>query len=188
MWKKDPPETVNSPRDPIHTEPFQRKPPQREPVDRLMERAVIGSAIIINGEVSGSQDLMVNGRIEGKVSLSDHSLTVGRKARIKADIYARLISIEGDAEGTIEGEEKIVLRGTGNVRGNLVAPQVVLEEGCKFKGSIDMGDDSDDEEIAAVNGTEDSPAPISLDAVAASPKIVPDSVVAPKAGASLPKA
>jgi cytoskeletal protein CcmA (bactofilin family) len=188
MWKKDPPEILDSPKDPVRQAPVQRRPLQRKSVDRLRERAVIGSAIIVNGELKGSQDLLVNGRIEGKVSLADHSLTVGRKGWVKADVYAKLISIEGEAEGTMEGEEKIVLRGTGNVRGNLVAPQVVLEEGCKFKGSIDMEDDSEDEEIVAANGTEDSPAPISLDTAAASPTIVPDTAVAPKAAASLPKA
>ena len=138
MWKKDSPEPSIPAVDPIQPGPVPRNPIQRNPVERLKERAVIGAAIVIHGEVSGGQDLLVNGRIEGKLSLAKQSLTVGREGRIKADMFARLVSIEGSVEGTIQGEEKIVLRGTGSVRGNLIAPQVVLEEGCRFKGSIDM--------------------------------------------------
>jgi len=195
MWKKDSPEPSIPAVKPIQPGPGPRTPIQSDPVDRLKERAVIGSAIDIQGEVGGAQDLLVNGKIEGKVTLSDQNVTVGREGRIKADMFAKLISIEGYVEGTIEGEEKIVLRGTGNVRGSLIAPQVVLEEGCRFNGSIDMGDTADgmessaeDQELPAADDRESGSADsIAVDAPD-SPGAVSEPVLSAQAGSPLPKA
>ena len=188
MWKKDSPETSIPAADRIQPASVPRNPIQRDPVERLKERAVIGTAIVIHGEVSGGQDLLVHGRIEGKLSLANQSLTVGREGRIKADMFAKLISIEGYVEGTIQGEEKIILRGTGSVRGNLIAPQVVLEEGCRFKGSIDMGDDDDDPESSAVDGKESEDAGSTVNAAQASPGVVSEPIISTETGSPFPKA
>lgn len=188
MWKKDSPEPSIPAVDPIQPGPVPRNPTQRAPVKRLKERAVIGSAIVIHGEVKGGQDLLVNGRIEGKLSLANHSVTVGREGRIKADMFAKLISIEGDVEGTIQCEEKIVLRGTGSVRGNLIAPQVVLEEGCRFKGGIDMGDNDNDQESSAVDGRESPSADSTVEAAPASPEAVSEPFIAAETASPFPKA
>lgn len=188
MWKKDSPEPSIPASDPVQPRPVQRPMIQRDPVDRLKERAVIGSAIVIHGEVSGAQDLLVNGRIEGKLSLASQSLTVGKKGRIKADMFAKLISIEGIVEGTIQGEQKIVLRGTGTVRGNLIAPQVVLEEGCRFKGSIDMGDYDDQEETSTAAAGESTNASSIADDAPATTAVVPEPVIAGQTESSFPKA
>ena len=187
MWKKDSPEPSNPSLDPIQPGAVPRNPIQRDAVERLKERAVIGTAIVIHGEVSGAQDLLVNGRIEGKLSLANQSLTVGREGRVKADMFARLISIEGYVEGTIQGEEKIVLRGTGSVRGNLIAPQVVLEEGCRFKGSIDMGDNDDDRE-ASTDGGESRSSDLIMGDATASPKVVSEPVISAQTASAFPKA
>ena len=188
MWKKDSPEPAIPVLDPVQPGPVRRNPIQRDPVERLKERAVIGTAIVIQGEVRGGQDLLVNGQVEGKVSLANQSLTVGREGRIKADMFAKLISIEGFVEGTIQGEEKIVLRGTGSVRGNLIAPQVVLEEGCRFKGSIDMGDNDDDREVAATDGSESRSAGSSVHDAPDSLEAVSEPVIAAESASPLPKA
>ena len=188
MWKKDSPEPSIPALDPIQPKPVPRNPIQRDPVERLKERAVVGTAIVIQGEVRGGQDLLVNGRVEGKVSLANQSLTVGREGRIKADMFAKLISIEGFVEGTIQGEEKIVLRGTGSVRGNLIAPQVVLEEGCRFKGSIDMGDNDDDQEVPAADGSESRSAGSSAHDAPDSVEAVSEPVVSAETASPLPKA
>ena len=188
MWKKDSPEPSTPSIEPIQPASGPRIPVSRDPVERLKERAVIGSAIVIQGEVSGAQDLLVNGRIEGKMSLANQSISVGREGRIKADVYAKLISIEGYVEGTIQGEEKIVLRETGSVRGNLIAPQVVLEEGCRFKGSIDMGDSDDQEEVPAEDDGESLSADSAADDAPASPGIVSRPVISTQATSSIPKA
>lgn len=103
------------------------------------ERAIIGVTILLKGDLSGEEHLLVQGRVEGKIRLDGNNLTVGSQGRVKADIHAQVISVEGEVRGNLFGEEKIIIRKTGNVKGNLVAPRVSLEEGATFKGSIDMG-------------------------------------------------
>ena len=98
-------------------------------------RSVIGSAISIQGEVSGDQDLLVRGRVEGRISLPGHCLTVGREGRVKADLVAKEIRIDGHVAGSVHGEDQIRVK--GRARGNLIAPQVILEEGCHYCGTVD---------------------------------------------------
>lgn len=129
MWKRGDEEEVTS------TEPM--APPRHAPEPRR-ERAVIGPSIAIQGELTGEEDLLIQGRIEGKIDLRKNSVTVGRNGRVQADIYGRMISVEGEVEGNLFGEEQVVIRQSGSVRGNIIAPRVSLEDGSKFKGSIDM--------------------------------------------------
>ena len=102
------------------------------------EAATIGPSISIRGDVSGEEDLIVQGRVEGTVTLKQNNVIVGKEGRIKANVHARVIEIEGQVEGDLHGDEQVVVRRSGNIRGNVVAPRVTLEDGCKFKGSIDM--------------------------------------------------
>jgi cytoskeletal protein CcmA (bactofilin family) len=81
---------------------------------------------------------MIQGDVEGKVVLKNNSLTVGKNGRIRADLYAKMIAVEGSVQGNLYGQEQIVVRQSGNVKGNLVSPRVTIEDGAKFKGSIDM--------------------------------------------------
>jgi cytoskeletal protein CcmA (bactofilin family) len=101
-------------------------------------RAVIGPTISIKGDLIGEEDLLIEGRVEGKVEFRHHSVTVGKNGRIKADIHAKTITVEGNVEGNLFGEEQLFVRQTGTVRGNIVSPRVALEDGSNFKGSIDM--------------------------------------------------
>ncbi len=103
------------------------------------EAATIGPSISIRGDVSGEEDLIVQGQVEGTVTLKQNNVTVGKDGRIKANVHARVIEIEGQVEGDLHGHEQVVVRRSGNIRGNVVAPRVMLEDGCKFKGAIDMG-------------------------------------------------
>ena len=82
--------------------------------------------------------MIIQGQVEGRIDLKQNNVTVGKSGRIKADIHGRMITIEGEVEGNLFGEEQILLRQSGTVRGNIVAPRVSLEDGSKFKGSIDM--------------------------------------------------
>lgn len=107
-------------------------------------RSVIGSSITIRGEVRGTQDVIIKGRVEGQLSLAGCNLTVGKEGRIKADLLARVIQVDGFVDGLLRGEEQILLSQTGRVRGKLIAPQVILEDGCNFKGTVDMGERSRD--------------------------------------------
>ncbi len=102
------------------------------------ERALIGPTIFIKGEVRGEEDLLIEGRIEGKIEFKQHNITIGKSGRVMADIIGKLITIEGEVQGNLYGEEQMVLRQSSNVRGNITAPRVTLEDGCHFKGSIDM--------------------------------------------------
>ena len=99
---------------------------------------MIGPSIRIKGEVTGEEDLLIQGKVEGTISLKDQELSVGESGRVTADITARVVKIEGEVTGDITGSEKVVIARSGNVRGNIVAPRVTLEDGAIFKGSIDM--------------------------------------------------
>ena len=108
------------------------------PTTRSRTAATIGPSIQISGDVTGNEDLRIEGRVEGTVSLSDNALTVGKEGQINATVNARAIFVEGKVEGDLKGDEQIVIHSSGDVHGNIVAPRVTLEDGCKFKGSIDM--------------------------------------------------
>jgi cytoskeletal protein CcmA (bactofilin family) len=111
--------------------------PSPEP-KRSGERATIGASIIIKGDLSGGEDLVIEGRVEGKVDLKQHNVTVGRNGRVKADIFGKVITIEGEVDGNVFAQEQAILRQSGAIRGNITAPRVVLEDGSRFKGTIDM--------------------------------------------------
>jgi cytoskeletal protein CcmA (bactofilin family) len=113
-----------------------------EPIGAPADRsgiATIGPSIVIRGDVSGEEDLLIQGRIDGSVELAAHSVTVGGGGRVNADIAGRVITIEGDVEGDLTAAEQIVLRGSAKVLGDLQAPRVVLEDGASFRGLVDMG-------------------------------------------------
>lgn len=101
-------------------------------------RAIIGASIELTGELTGAEDLLVEGRVQGKIRLPQNAVTVGAKGRVSADVQARVVEIEGEMDGQLAAEELIVLRKSAKVRGDLTAPRVVIEDGAKFKGTIDM--------------------------------------------------
>ena len=100
--------------------------------------AVIGTTIKVKGKISGEENLVIEGQVDGSVDLPGHDLTVGPKGQVKADLRARTVKAEGQITGDITGSEKVVVTKTGRVLGNITAPRVTLEDGAKFKGSIDM--------------------------------------------------
>ena len=105
---------------------------------------IIGPSLSFKGEITGEEDLTVQGQVEGTIDLKKNHVTIGRTGRIKADVYGRSITIEEEVQGNLFGEERIVLRQSGRVRGDMRAPRINLEEGAKCKGDIDT--DSDGEE------------------------------------------
>lgn len=133
MWKKDenekgkaPPfaETTDSDSQPAS---FSTSPP-----------AVVGASLTISGNISGKEDLLVDGKVEGDIVLPDNVVTVGASGVVKARIQAAVVIVEGRVEGDLVGEEQIEVRRSGNVQGNITAPRVGLEDGAQFKGNIDM--------------------------------------------------
>ena len=131
MWKK-----TNPPKSSMKSAGHAPTP---DPTSQPGERAVLGASILVKGDLAGEEDLIIQGSIEGKIQLSGNKLTVGQQGRVKADIYAKEICIEGEVNGNLFGEEKVTVRKSGNVKGNMISPRVSLEEGATFKGSIDMG-------------------------------------------------
>ena len=113
MWRKNPPEPLSSSKDSMP--PGSTLP---ESTDRFQQRPLIGKTLVVKGEVNGDQDLIVNGRIEGNISLPGRTITVRHEGRVTGDILAKMIRVEGSVEG------------------NLVASRVVLEDGCRFRGGI----------------------------------------------------
>ena len=103
--------------------------------------SMIGSSIVIKGDITGDENLIVEGRVEGQINLKSKELTVGSSGKVSADIAANVIKVDGEVKGDISGNEKVVISKTGKVRGNIIAPRVTLEDGAKFKGSIDMDPD-----------------------------------------------
>ena len=116
--------------------PVMESPQGREPASR--GTAMIGKTIRIKGNVTGEENLLIDGSVEGTVHLKDNDLTIGNSAKVHADLAANVIKIDGEVHGDIAGVKKVVITKSGRVEGNIISPQVSLEEGAKFKGSIDM--------------------------------------------------
>ena len=100
--------------------------------------ALIGAGIRINGDISGDENLVIEGKVDGKIRLDLNQVDVGQSGQVNADITARVIKIAGEVRGDITGTEKVIISSSGNVHGNIVAPRMTLEDGAIFKGSIDM--------------------------------------------------
>ena len=100
--------------------------------------AVIGSKIRFKGELVGEEDLLIQGYVEGTIDLKNNNLTVGEQGTIKANVSAKTIIVEGKVDGDLHGEERVVVKESSNVSGNISAARVALEDGAKFRGSIDM--------------------------------------------------
>jgi cytoskeletal protein CcmA (bactofilin family) len=99
---------------------------------------MIGPSIVIKGEVTGAEDLLIQGRVEGNINLNGNQVAVGETGEVAANIQAKVIKVDGKVTGDISGIEKVIISRSGNVHGNIVAPRVTLEDGAIFKGSIDM--------------------------------------------------
>ena len=98
----------------------------------------IGQSIQINGELTGNEDLVIDGRVEGKIDLRDHNLTVGENGNIEADIHAKAVTVKGQVLGNVNADDKVEITPSGSVEGDLCAPRVALADGSSFKGAIDM--------------------------------------------------
>jgi cytoskeletal protein CcmA (bactofilin family) len=146
VWKRNenefapPPPTAAAPAPaPVQSTapPVAARPPEG-PAQPRRVAATIGPSIAIKGDVTGEEDLIIEGRIEGKILLKANSVTIGRNGRVKANVYANSITVEGEVEGDLIGKDEVVIRQSGKVKGNVAAPRVVLDSGARFQGSIDM--------------------------------------------------
>src|SRR4051794_13776259 len=98
----------------------------------------IGKSVIIKGELAGSEDLTIEGHVEGKIELKDHVLTIGPNGRIKAQGFAKAVIVLGEVNGNVSATEKVDIRDGGSVDGDIISPRVAIAEGAHFRGSVDM--------------------------------------------------
>ena len=150
MWKRDEAVKPGVPAGPGSGSPApsgapstadSRTPPSttNEPM-RGMERTTvnIGKSVVIKGELNGSEDLTIEGQVEGKIELRQNILTIGPNGRIKAQVFAKSVIVLGEVTGNVTATEKVDIRDNGSVDGDIAAPRVAIAEGAHFRGSIDM--------------------------------------------------
>ena len=98
----------------------------------------IGKSVIIKGDLTGSEDLTIEGQVEGKIELRQNILTIGANGKIKAQIFAKVVIVQGEVQGNITATERIDIRDNGSVDGDLSSPRIAIADGAHFRGSIDM--------------------------------------------------
>jgi cytoskeletal protein CcmA (bactofilin family) len=149
MWKRDEPAKPSVPATPATpqtvtpssaAEPVQTRPNVSE-AQRSPERSTtvnIGKSVVIKGELNGSEDLTIEGQVEGKIELRQNVLTIGANGRIKAQVFAKAVIILGEVTGNVTASEKVDIRDNGSVDGDIASPRVAIAEGAHFRGAIDM--------------------------------------------------
>ena len=145
MWKRDEavrPATAQPTAAPQSPAPTQAGPPAPRPAEtsHQMEKDIvnIGKSVVIKGELNGSEDLTIEGHVEGTIQLRDHVLTIGPNGRIKAQVFAKSVIVLGEVTGNVTASDKVDIRDNGSVDGDIISPRVAIAEGAHFRGSVDM--------------------------------------------------
>jgi len=146
MWKRD--EAVRPASAQPTAAPQPPAPPQaagspgaiRSEVSHHIERDIvnIGKSVVIKGELNGSEDLTIEGHVEGTIQLKDHVLTIGPNGKIKAQVFAKSVIVLGEVTGNVTASDKVDIRDNGSVDGDIISPRVAIAEGAHFRGSVDM--------------------------------------------------
>jgi cytoskeletal protein CcmA (bactofilin family) len=102
------------------------------------EQATIGKSLVIKGEVSGSESLYIDGKIEGAINLPGNRVTVGRNGQVAANIMAREVVVLGKVRGNVHASDRIDIRSEGSLTGDVIAARISIEDGAFFKGGIDI--------------------------------------------------
>jgi len=142
MWKRDEAvrPTGGQPVAPSPTPAAVAPTPSRTEAGHFMEKDIvnIGKSVVIKGELNGSEDLTIEGHVEGTIQLRDHVLTIGPNGKIKAQVFAKAVIVLGEVHGNVTATEKVDIRDNGSVEGDIVSPRIAIAEGAHFKGSVDM--------------------------------------------------
>ncbi len=146
MWKSRPEEKPLSPTpvQPAFTPPaathsagaIKESPKSSDPF--RADVAHIGKSVLIKGELSGSEDLYLDGEVEGSIDLREHSLVIGPNGRIRASIAARELVLHGKVEGNVQATERVELKKSSTLIGDVSTQRIVIEDGAFFKGAIDI--------------------------------------------------
>jgi len=143
MWKRDesvkpaaPPASTPAAAPPVSAG---AAPAASEPRAQLGRDMVnIGKSVVIKGELSGSEDLTIEGHVEGRIDLKGNVLTIGPNGKIKAEVFAKAVVVLGEVTGNVTASEKVDIRDNGSVDGDIASPRVAIAEGAHFRGSVDM--------------------------------------------------
>jgi cytoskeletal protein CcmA (bactofilin family) len=106
-------------------------------VEERRQAAWIGKALLVRGDIVSTQDLVINGEVEGTIELGDHSLIIGTGASVTADLVAKDVTISGTVKGNVTGHGSVVLRNSASVEGDIIAPRFTMEEGALLRGRVD---------------------------------------------------
>ena len=143
MWKRD--ESVKPATPPAQTPAAapsalaSAAPAASEPRAQVgRDNVNIGKSVIIKGELSGSEDLTIEGHVEGRIDLKENVLTIGPNGKIKAEVFAKSVVVLGEVTGNVTASEKVDIRDNGSVDGDIASPRVAIAEGAHFRGSVDM--------------------------------------------------
>ena len=145
MWKRD--EAVRPasgqpavPQPPVPVATGAPSPRLPEATHTNMEKDIvnIGKSVVIKGELNGSEDLTIEGHVEGTIQLRDHVLTIGPNGKIKAQVFAKSVIVLGEVIGNVTASDKVDIRDNGSVDGDIISPRVAIAEGAHFRGSVDM--------------------------------------------------
>ncbi|HLJ86308.1 MAG TPA: polymer-forming cytoskeletal protein [Candidatus Angelobacter sp.] len=149
MWKPanqpaTPPKPLAEPEKPVmsttpnlSSEPTPAAAP-RNAVINNQEQATIGKSLVIKGEVSGSEALYIDGRVEGAINLPGNRVTVGRNGQVQANVSAREIVVLGKVKGNLTASDRVDIRNEGSLTGDVVCQRISIEDGAYFKGGIDI--------------------------------------------------
>ncbi len=146
MWKRkedeyitpSEPISTGSSSIPVTTAPSRPADPMRNDSLRSNEIATIGKSVVVKGELSGSEDLIVDGEVEGSITLRGQSLTIGPNGRVRANIEARNVIVHGRLDGNIHASDRVELRKSASLTGDIFTARISIEDGAFFKGGIDI--------------------------------------------------
>jgi cytoskeletal protein CcmA (bactofilin family) len=133
MWRRTDEETPN-----LESRPAPPAPQPAQAPRRTGQVSVLGRSLKLEGRLGGEEDLVVEGRVSGEIDIPGHQVTIGPEGRVEAEIRATAIVVEGEVHGNLSAEEQVVVRASGKVHGDIRAPRVALDQGCRFKGTVDM--------------------------------------------------
>jgi cytoskeletal protein CcmA (bactofilin family) len=122
------------------------------------EAAVIGKSIQIDGDVRGDEDLLIKGEVRGTVHLPNNSVTIGSEGTVHAEVHAKTVCVEGAVDGDLFATDRVSVRSSARVSGNIRSPRVSLDDGAHFKGSIEMDVEPAKERSATQSSTKPSSA------------------------------
>lgn len=148
MWKPNqqgtsPQTSGNDPVRPVAPQTPSYEPPARTPTPAAQpaassEQATIGKSLVVKGEVTGSESLYIDGKVEGAINLPGNRVTVGRNGQVAANITAREIVVLGKVRGNVAASDRVDIRSEGSLTGDVTAQRISIEDGAFFKGGIDI--------------------------------------------------